>query len=117
VPATDRKQAIWGRLGDRQLGVAFRIDEKMQGYVADFYCEAAKLVVELDEPAPDNPQQRKAARATDAAFRKQGLIVLRIPQEMGTEDAVNRIDRKLHFLQVPRDTPSPEGDVDSSEAA
>jgi very-short-patch-repair endonuclease len=46
---TDAERMMWGLLRDRRLdGFKFRRQTPVHGYVVDFYCEAASLVVELD---------------------------------------------------------------------
>jgi very-short-patch-repair endonuclease len=46
---TDRKRRLWALLRNRQLdGFKFRRQLPIDRYVADFVCEEAMLVVELD---------------------------------------------------------------------
>ena len=46
---TDVERLLWRRLRDRQLcGHKFRRQHPLGPYVLDFFCEAAKLAVELD---------------------------------------------------------------------
>jgi len=46
---TDAERIMWGLLRDRRLGgFKFRRQTPIEGYVVDFYCEAASLAVELD---------------------------------------------------------------------
>ena len=46
---TEAERKLWSALRNRQLGGAkFRRQVPLGRYVADFYCEAAKLVVEVD---------------------------------------------------------------------
>jgi len=47
--ATDAERALWFRLRQRQLdGHKFRRQFPIAGYIADFACVDAKLVIELD---------------------------------------------------------------------
>ena len=46
---TASEAALWNRLKSRQLGVPFLSQECILGYIVDFYCPPAKLVVEVDE--------------------------------------------------------------------
>jgi very-short-patch-repair endonuclease len=102
---TPSEAALWERLKGRQLGVAFLCQERVLGYIAAFYCPAAKLVVEVDEPTHDTGRQRRNDSANARALKWRDLIVLRLPATMTTGGMVERIDRKLHFLQVERDQP------------
>jgi very-short-patch-repair endonuclease len=46
---TDAECKLWARLcGKKMAGLRFRRQEAIGPYIADFYCSAAKLVVELD---------------------------------------------------------------------
>jgi very-short-patch-repair endonuclease len=100
---TPSEAALWERLKGRQLGVAFVCQERVLGHIAAFYCAAAKLVVEVDGPSHDTDRQRRTDAVKDRAVKWRDLIVLRLPTTMTTEEMVERIDRKLHFLQVERD--------------
>lgn len=47
--ATDAEQVLWRHLRGRQLqGLKFRRQYPIAGYIADFACVEAKLVIELD---------------------------------------------------------------------
>jgi very-short-patch-repair endonuclease len=46
---TDAERRLWSRLRDRRLaGAKFRQQVPVAGYIADFLCEDAKLIVEVD---------------------------------------------------------------------
>lgn len=46
---TEAEQRLWDRLRRKQvLGVQFYRQKPLSGYIADFYCAAANLVIELD---------------------------------------------------------------------
>lgn len=46
---TEAEQRLWDRLRRKQvLGVQFYRQKPLAGYIADFYCAAANLVIELD---------------------------------------------------------------------
>jgi very-short-patch-repair endonuclease len=47
--ATDAERKLWYCLRDKRLlGLRFRRQQPIGPYVADFYCSAAKLIIELD---------------------------------------------------------------------
>jgi very-short-patch-repair endonuclease len=47
--ATDAEQRLWRRLRDRQLlGLKFRRQHRIGRFIADFYCDECRLVIELD---------------------------------------------------------------------
>ena len=72
---------LWRELRRRPGGVKFRRQHPIGRCVVDFYCPAARLVIEVDGIAHsmgDNPE-RDAAR--DAWLGSQGLTVLRLPAD------------------------------------
>ena len=68
---------LWQALRGRPDGLKFRRQHPFERYTADFYCAAAKIVVEIDglsHGMGDNPQRD---HRRDAWLRQQGLQVLR----------------------------------------
>ena len=46
---TDAERELWSRLRDRQMrGLKFRRQMPIEGFVADFACVEARLVIEVD---------------------------------------------------------------------
>jgi very-short-patch-repair endonuclease len=81
---------LWNALKMRPSELKFRKQHPVAGYVADFACLSHRLIVEVDGEAHnrgDNPA-RDAAR--DAALRKEGFDVMRIParEVLGNLDGV-----------------------------
>ncbi|WP_375288894.1 endonuclease domain-containing protein [Sphingomonas sp.] len=70
---------LWLALRKRPAGLKFRKQHPSGPYVADFFCHAARLVVEVDGQAHDfgDRPQRDARR--DQWFRPRGMEVLRLP--------------------------------------
>jgi very-short-patch-repair endonuclease len=68
---------LWQVLRERPEGLKFRRQHPFGRYVADFYCAAARLVIEVDGASHemgDNPA-RDARR--DAWMREPGMRVIR----------------------------------------
>jgi very-short-patch-repair endonuclease len=71
---------LWELLRARRLGgLKFRRQQPIGPYFADFFCEAAKLVVELDGASHESRVQHDRRR--DGYMRGRGLAVLRIPND------------------------------------
>jgi very-short-patch-repair endonuclease len=71
------ERILWSRLRNRQLrGLKFRRQHPIGRCVADFFCEDAALVVEIDGEVHATRRQHDAAR--DAWLNAQGLRVLRV---------------------------------------
>ncbi len=71
---------MWEILRDRRLGrFKFRRQSAIGIFVADFYCHALKLVIELDGEVHDDPKQVKHDQNRDFYLRSLGCTVLRFP--------------------------------------
>ena len=76
--ATEAERILWSRLRCKQVsGVQFYRQKPLLGYVVDFYCAAARLVVEIDGSQHLTAESKSADQARDAALSRQGLRVLR----------------------------------------
>src|SRR5262245_22862551 len=70
---------LWTMLRRNQLeGLGFRRQHPIGRFVADFCCEHAKLVVEVDGKYHDAPEQREADWERAAHFTGRGYMVLRV---------------------------------------
>ncbi len=75
--ATRAEGLVWAMLRGRRLaGLKFRRQHAIPPFVADFYCEEAKLVVELDGGRHADCGEYDARRT--AVIEQQGLRVIRI---------------------------------------
>ena len=72
--STDAERRLWQCLRGGQLdGLKFRRQHPIPPYVVDFYCDALKLVVELD----GSQHTEQADRARTTVFESRGLTILR----------------------------------------
>ena len=71
---TPGEAKLWGRLRRSELGVNFRRQQVIDGFIADFHCHAAALVAGVDGAAhgPEYDAER------DRIFAERGLTVLRV---------------------------------------
>ncbi|HEX4792294.1 MAG TPA: DUF559 domain-containing protein [Humisphaera sp.] len=70
------EQKIWYRLRDRRLnGFKFRRQVAIGAYIADFVCEACKLIVELD--GDSHADQRQYDERRTAELNAHGYAVIR----------------------------------------
>ena len=81
---TDSEARLWRAMRSSQLGVAFRRQVPLLGFIADFYAPSARLIVEVDggyharRVTADARRDRKLARA--------GYRVVRLQAELLTRD-------------------------------
>jgi very-short-patch-repair endonuclease len=100
---TASEAALWQRLKANRLdGRHFRRQQIIAGYIADFYCHSAGLVVEVDGEIHRRQQEEDASR--DAGLRHLGLRVLRIAAtdvEHDIDAVVDRVRAALVSAQSP----------------
>jgi very-short-patch-repair endonuclease len=71
---------LWKHLRTDQLdGLHFRRQQVLEGYIVDFYCHAAHLIVEVDGEIHASQQDYDAER--DAFLIASGMRVLRFSNE------------------------------------
>ena len=77
---TEEERLLWQRLrGNRLEGWHFRRQQVIAGFIVDFYCHAASLVVELDGPIHANQVEADAER--DRLLTDMGFCVLRFKNQ------------------------------------
>jgi very-short-patch-repair endonuclease len=76
------ERELWGALRNRQFhALKFRRQHAIGPYIADFYCDALKLVVESDGPVHRKPEQIAHDARRDAWLSREGFTVVRIPED------------------------------------
>ena len=76
--ATAVEETLWGRLRNRRLmGAKFRRQHPLGRYIADFYCQEARLVVELDGGVHSRADEKEYDTARQMAIEAIGITVLR----------------------------------------
>ena len=82
---TPEERILWQRLRANRLdGWHFRRQQIIDGFIVDFYCHKAALVVELDGPIHDGQADYDIER--DKVLESRGLRVLRIKNEEVDQD-------------------------------
>jgi very-short-patch-repair endonuclease len=86
---TPAEGLLWERLRNRRLGgLHFRRQQVIDGFITDFYCHAAGLVVELDGSVHD--QRKEADAERDNIITDRGLRILRF-QNTDIEHAIETV--------------------------
>lgn len=74
---TPAEAVLWSRLRTNQLGgLHFRRQRIVAGFIADFYCHSARLVVEVDGPVHERLTESDEVRR--AVLDSAGVRVLRV---------------------------------------
>jgi len=75
---TDSERLLWSRIRRKQLkGYQFYRQKVIGNYIVDFYCPAAKIIVEVDGSQHSEENQRKGDKKRDAYLSELGFQVIR----------------------------------------
>ena len=90
---TDGEKILWQHLrANRMGGLHFRRQQTIDGFIVDFYCHAAGVVVEIDGEIHNQQVESDAER--DRILSAHGLRILRLSNEevkRDLPDVLNRI--------------------------
>ncbi len=89
---TAEENLLWQKLrGSRLNGFHFRRQQIIDGFIADFYCHAAGLVIEVDGYVHQQKIERDQQR--DRILILKGLKILHIPNEEINNDIEGVLER------------------------
>ena len=81
---TPAERILWEELRANKLGVHFRRQQVIQGFIVDFYCHKAGLVIEVDGDVHDLQKEEDERR--ERVLRELGLRIVRFGNdEVGRE--------------------------------
>jgi very-short-patch-repair endonuclease len=111
---TDAERSLWFKLRNHRLGgLKFRRQMSLNGFVVDFYCPNAKLIIELDGGQHVEQREQDARRTKD--LEDSGYFVLRF----WNNEVLRNIDGVLEeilsvanqqMFEPPHPTPLPSGE-------
>ena len=78
---TPAETILWKELRGNRLGVHFRRQQIISGFIVDFYCHKADLVIELDGSVHDGKEQKENDAERDKVLSGMGLQILRFRNE------------------------------------
>jgi very-short-patch-repair endonuclease len=76
---TPAEKLLWQEVRAKKLGVRFRRQQIIQGFIVDFYCHKAGLVIEVDGDIHDIQQEEDARR--EKALSALGLKIVRFKND------------------------------------
>ena len=89
---TSAEATAWSLLRDRGiLGLKFRRQQVIAGFVVDFYCASRHLVLELDGAAHDDPAQAEHDALRTQALSRLAIDVVRIRNDQVSEHALREL--------------------------
>jgi very-short-patch-repair endonuclease len=78
---TPTEAFLWQELRGNKLGVHFRRQQVIAGFIVDFYCHKAGLVIELDGSVHEGNEQKENDAERDKVLSEMGLRIVRFMNE------------------------------------
>ncbi|MFS8909453.1 DUF559 domain-containing protein [Synechococcus sp. OH2] len=109
--ATTAERLLWEFLRDRRLlGRKFRRQHPIGQFIADFFCDDARLIIEIDGGVHREPTQQERDRLREEILRKHGFAVLRFTNDQvldQTEQVLREIADYVATHSYEHPTPHP----------
>jgi very-short-patch-repair endonuclease len=93
------EKILWRALRQRPGGFKFRRQHGAGNYVLDFYCAKARLAIEVDGMAHDNPLADRHDTSRSAFLRSQGVATTRIPAKLVLDDVEPAVTRLVEICR------------------
>ena len=94
---TDAELKLWNEVrADRLMGMAFRRQMPIAGYIVDFACPKKKLIVELDGSQHASPDVSASDAARTATLEALGWTILRF----WNDDVIRDIDNVCQHIVI-----------------
>ncbi len=107
---TDAERYLWAKIRMKQMkGFQFYRQKPIDGYIVDFFCPRAKLVIEVDGGQHFSDETTEDDRIRDEHMRSLGLRVLRFTNS----DVLRRIDEVVESIEgeIPLSPPFSKGET------
>jgi very-short-patch-repair endonuclease len=88
------ERLLWAQLRRGQVGFHWRKQHPAGVYDLDFYCDRAKLCIEVDGEAHDRGEQPGKDARRDAWLAEKGVLTLRVP----ASEILNNLDGVLALI-------------------
>ena len=98
---TEAERLLWHYLKNNQLGVHFRQQHPIAGYIPDFVCLNARLIIEIDGGYHLEGEQPELDAERTQWLNQQGFVVLRFTNDevfAGVDDVLEDITSTLETL-------------------
>jgi very-short-patch-repair endonuclease len=95
---TPAEKRLWQEVRAKKLGVRFRRQQIIAGFIVDFYCHKAVLVVEVDGDIHDLQQEEDTKR--EKVLREMGLTIVRFRNEDVVRDLPTVIGNIRRLISI-----------------
>jgi very-short-patch-repair endonuclease len=98
--STPSEKLLWKKLRKEQMGVRFRTQVIVHGWITDFYCRELGLVLEVDGKIHDHHLSHDRFR--DETLRKYGIETLRVKNEDVEKNMIGVLSKIKRMIEVLR---------------
>ena len=95
---TPAEKLLWQEVRAKKLGVRFRRQQIIAGFIVDFYCHKGVLVVEVDGDIHDLQQENDALR--EKVLREMGLTIVRFRNDNVVKDLPTVVVRIRSLISI-----------------
>lgn len=96
---TSGEKILWRHLRDNRLGgFHFRRQQVIDGFIADFYCDSAGLVVEVDGDI--HRQQVAYDQERETILHSRGLAILRVSESEAVKNVETVLEKILEAVRA-----------------
>jgi len=99
---TSAERIIWKHIHINEWKLKFRRQHPISNYIADFYCHALKLVIEIDGDIHDSEEAKANDGQREQTLKNLGLTILRFKNEQvfkETKAVIKKIHETVRVLQ------------------
>ena len=101
---TEPEKMLWERLSKNQIeGLKFRRQHPILFYIADFYCHALHLIIEIDGGYHDTIEQKVKDDERTEHLKSNGITLIRFSNEEvlnNMDGVIEEIIRIIHKLKL-----------------
>jgi very-short-patch-repair endonuclease len=97
---TPAEAILWQELRGNKLGVHFRRQQVIKGFIVDFYCHKAALVIEVDGAIHDDEAQKEYDIKREQVLNALGLRVVRFRNEEIEKNLLHVLKRIREVLSI-----------------
>ena len=98
---TKAEELLWEYLRNRKVrGLKFRRQHPLDKFIADFYCNEKRLVIELDGSIHDEKEQRDSDQGRTYELKELNITVIRFRNEEVTEDIKKVLERIIKITST-----------------
>ncbi len=103
---TEAEAILWEQLRDKKLGVKFRRQHPVDGFIADFACLQEGLIIEVDGGYHETAEQQQYDEQRTQILQQKGFTILRFTNQEITENVYLIRDKIKQALTAQKESNS-----------